>query len=155
MTAVCGVEVVPVATPEEAARNQDVIITATSSREPVLHGDWVADGTHLNIIGSNFLAKTEVDVELFRKATLVTVDSKDQARMEAGDFIAGLREGVLHWATIPDFPHVLVGRYPGRKTPRDITVFKSLGLGIEDIAVAMKLVEKAREAGIGQELPIG
>lgn len=155
MATVCGVEVVPVSRPEQAARDCDIIITATSSREPVLHGEWVAEGAHLNIIGSNFLAKSEVDVDVFRKATLVTVDSKDQARMEAGDFIAGLREGVLNWATIHDFPHVLVGRYPGRRTPKDVTVFKSLGLGIEDIAVGVRLVEQARANGVGRELPIG
>ncbi|MCZ2343479.1 MAG: ornithine cyclodeaminase family protein [Bacteroidales bacterium] len=155
MTTVCGVEVVPVTRPEEAARGCDVIITATSSREPVLLGEWIAEGAHLNIIGSNFLAKSEVDVDVFRKATLVTVDSKDQARMEAGDFIAGLREGVLNWATIYEFPHVLVGRYPGRRTPKDVTVFKSLGLGIEDIAVGVRLVEQARLKGVGHELPIG
>lgn len=152
MATVCQTEVIPVAKPEEAARNQDIIITATTSREPVLFGDWIAPGTHLNIIGSNFLAKTEVDVEVFRRSDLVTVDSKDQARLEAGDFVAALREGVITWAGIIEFPHVFVGRYPGRTSPEQVTVFKSLGLGIEDIAVAVKLVEQARSRGIGREL---
>ena len=155
MTDVCGTEVVPVAQPEDAARNQDVVITATTSREPVLMGEWLADGTHVNLIGSNFTAKAEADVEVFRRAAVVTVDSKDQARMEAGDFIAGLREGVLSWATISEFAHVLVGRYPGRESAADVTVFKSLGLGIEDIAVGVKVVELARQRGVGRDLPIG
>ena len=154
MTAECGTEVIPVATPEEAARDLDIVITATGSREPVLQGAWLAEGSHLNVIGSNFLAKTEVDVEVFRRASLVTVDGKEQARMEAGDFVAALREGVLNWATIYEFPHVLVGRYPGRPSPSAITVFKSLGLGIEDIAVAVRVVELAKQQGLGRELPI-
>mgnify|MGYP005846721773 CR=1 FL=1 len=151
----CQTEVIPVAAPERAAQDCDIVITATTSREPVLRGEWLAPGCHLNLIGSNFLAKTEVDVEVFRKANLVTVDSKDQARLEAGDFVAALREGVLNWATIWDFPHVLVGRYPGRQSSSDITVFKSLGLGIEDVAVGVRILEVARQQAIGQELCIG
>ena len=154
MSGVCGTDVVPVATPEEAARGLDVVITATASREPVLKGAWLADGAHVNLIGSNFLSKAEADVDVFRRGSLVTVDSKDQARREAGDFVAALREGVLNWATIHDFAHVLVGRYPGRPSPEAVTVFKSLGLGIEDVAVAAKVVDLARQRGVGTELPI-
>lgn len=153
MAGVCGTEVVPVATPEEAARGLDIVITATASREPVLKGEWLADGAHVNLIGSNFLTKAEADVEVFRRAALVTVDSKEQARLEAGDFVAGLREGALQWATILDLAHVLVGRYPGRQSPRAITVFKSLGLGVEDVAVAAKVVDLARKQGVGRDLP--
>ena len=149
----CGTEVVPVAAPEEAAKGLDVVITATSSREPVLRGAWVADGAHLNVVGSNFLTKAEVDAEVFRRAALVTVDSREQARTEAGDFTAALRDGILSWSDVVEFAHVLTGRYPGRQSPSDVTVFKSLGLGIEDVAVAAKVVELARHRGIGRELP--
>jgi ornithine cyclodeaminase/alanine dehydrogenase-like protein (mu-crystallin family) len=148
----CGVEVVPAAKSDDAAVGQDIVITATSSREPVLFGAWLADGAHLNLIGSNFLAKTETDVDVFRRATLVTVDSKEQGKLEAGDFVAPMREGVFGWADVLEFAHVLTGRYPGRQSPKDITVFKSLGLGIEDIAVAVKVVEKAQAAGVGKEI---
>lgn len=154
MTRECGTEVVPVTTPEEAAEGLDVIITATSSREPVLRGAWVTNGTHLNLIGSNFLAKAEVDADVFRRAAIVTADSKEQARLEAGDFTAALRDGVLQWSNVTEFAHVLTGRYPGRQSPTDVTVFKSLGLGIEDIAVAVKVVELARQRGVGREFPL-
>jgi ornithine cyclodeaminase/alanine dehydrogenase-like protein (mu-crystallin family) len=154
MASECGTEVVPVAAPEEAAQGRDIVITATTSREPVLRGEWLAEGTHVNLIGSNFLAKTEADVEVFRRAAVVTVDSKEQAKLEAGDFVAALREGVLHWANIHDLSQILIGRYPGRQSPGDITVFKSLGLGVEDIAVAARLVELARQQGVGRELGI-
>jgi ornithine cyclodeaminase/alanine dehydrogenase-like protein (mu-crystallin family) len=154
MAAVCNTEVVPVATPEEAAKGLDIVITATSSRDPVLFGAWVADGAHLNVIGSNFLAKAEVDAEVFRRAALVTVDGKDQAKLEAGDFVAALREGALTWASVFEFAHVLTNRYPGRRSPADVTVFKSLGLGVEDIAVAVKVVELARQQGVGRDLGV-
>lgn len=150
----CGTDVVPVASAGEAVRGKDVVITATNSRTPVLSGAWLAEGAHVNLIGSNFLGKTEADVEVFRKARLVTVDSKEQARLEAGDFVEALKGNVLIWADVYEFAHVLVGRYPGRESPRDITVFKSLGLGVEDVAVAERVLELARENGVGRELPI-
>jgi alanine dehydrogenase len=151
----CQTQVIAVASPAEAAINCDIVITATTSREPVLHGEWLSPGCHLNLIGSNFLAKAEADIEVFRKANLVTIDSKDQGRLEAGDFVAALREGVLNWATIWEFPHVLVGRYPGRQSSSDITVFKSLGLGIEDVALGVRIVELARQQSVGQEISLG
>ena len=147
-----GVEVVPVASPEDAARGHDILVTATSAREPVLRGEWVSAGQHLNLIGSNYLAKSESDVEVFRKATLVTVDSKDQAKLEAGDFVAALDAGVLRWADVQELAPLLVGRYPGRETAQDVTVFKSLGLGIEDIALAAHVVELARQRRLGKEI---
>jgi ornithine cyclodeaminase/alanine dehydrogenase-like protein (mu-crystallin family) len=147
-----GVEVVPVASAEEAARGQDIVITATAAREPVLLGEWVAEGAHLNLVGSNFLAKAEADVEVFRRASTVTVDSKEQAKLEAGDFVASLNAGVLNWSDVYDLAPVLVGKYPGRESPQAITVFKSLGLGIEDVAVAVRLVALARQQGVGREI---
>jgi ornithine cyclodeaminase/alanine dehydrogenase-like protein (mu-crystallin family) len=147
-----GVEVVPVDTPEEAAKGHDIVVTATTAREPVLHGAWLAEGAHVNLIGSNFLTKTEADVDVFRRATCVTVDSKEQARLEAGDFVAALHQGVLQWAEVYDLAPVLLGRYPGRESPQDITVFKSLGLGVEDIAVAARVVELARRQGVGRDI---
>lgn len=152
LAAETGVEVVPVESPEEAAKGQDVVITATASREPVLRGEWLAEGAHVNLIGSNFHTKAEADVEVFRRAAIVTVDSKDQARLEAGDFVAALNSGVLQWADVLNFAPMLVGKYPGRGSPADITVFKSLGLGIEDIAVAVRVLKLAREQGVGREI---
>ena len=150
VTAETGVEVVAVEKPEEAARGRDIVITATNAREPVLRGDWVSEGQHLNLIGSNFLAKAEADVEVFRKANRVIVDSKEQARLEAGDFVAALDAGVLRWANVQDLAPSLVGRAAGRGSPRDVTVFKSLGLGIEDIALAARVVELAKQQGLGR-----
>ncbi|MCU0704582.1 MAG: ornithine cyclodeaminase family protein [Fimbriiglobus sp.] len=151
MSSVCGTEVTPAASPEQAG-GQEVVITATSSREPVLFGQWLSAGAHVNLIGSNFPSKAEADVEVFRRATLVSADSKEQARTEAGDFLPAIDAGALHLSDVKDLAPLLVGRYPGRQSATDITVFKSLGLGLEDVAVAARVVALARQHGVGKHL---
>jgi ornithine cyclodeaminase/alanine dehydrogenase-like protein (mu-crystallin family) len=147
-----GVEVVPVEKPQEAAKGLDIVITATTAREPVLLGEWVGPGQHLNLIGSNFRTKTETDVEVFRRARVIVVDSKEQAKLEAGDFDEPIRAGVFQWSDVIELAPLSVGRYPGRESPDDVTIFKSLGLGIEDIALAVKIVDLAKQQGLGKEL---
>jgi ornithine cyclodeaminase/alanine dehydrogenase-like protein (mu-crystallin family) len=152
MAPVVGCDVQPVPRPELAAQDKDIVITATSSREPVLHGEWLSEGTHLNVVGSNFLGKAEVDAVAVRRCETIVVDSKDQARLEAGDFVQALEDGSIHWADVHDLGQVIVGRYTGRAHPQDVTMFKSLGIGLEDVAVAARVVEKALAAGVGRML---
>jgi ornithine cyclodeaminase/alanine dehydrogenase-like protein (mu-crystallin family) len=146
----CQCEVTPVPRPELAAEDKDIVITATSSREPVLSGHWIAEGTHLNVIGSNYLAKAEVDAVAVRRCESIVVDSKDQARMEAGDFVQALEEGAIHWADVHELGQVIVGRYTGRARPQDVTMFKSLGIALEDVAVAARVHARAQEVGAGR-----
>jgi ornithine cyclodeaminase/alanine dehydrogenase len=150
MSDLCQTEIVPVPRPELAAEDKDIVITATSSREPVLSGPWIAEGTHLNVVGSNFLGKTEVDAATLRLCDTIIVDSKDQARIEAGDFVQALDDGSIHWSDIHELGQVIVGRYTGRAHPPDVTLFKSLGIAIEDIAVAGRVFTAAKEAGLGK-----
>ena len=150
MTSVCRTEVEPVPRPEMAAEDKDIIITATSSREPVLNGHWISEGTHLNVIGSNFLGKAEIDAVAVRRCESIVVDSKDQARLEAGDFVQALEDGSIHWSDIHELGQVIVGRYTGRAHPQDVTLFKSLGVAIEDVAVAGRVYAKAQEANVGR-----
>jgi ornithine cyclodeaminase/alanine dehydrogenase-like protein (mu-crystallin family) len=152
MSALCQTEVVPVARPEMAAEDKDVVITATTSREPVLNGHWIAEGTHINAVGSNFLGRAEMDAVAVRRCETIVVDSKDQARLEAGDFVQPLEDGSIHWADVHELGQVIVGRYTGRKHPQDVTLFKSLGIAIEDVAVAAVVYEKALAAGVGRTL---
>jgi alanine dehydrogenase len=152
MSQVCQCEVQPVPRPEMAAEDKDIVITATSSREPVLNGNWISEGTHLNVIGSNFLGKAEVDAVCVRRCASIIVDSKDQARAEAGDFVQPLEDGSIHWADIHELGQVIVGRYTGRAHPEDVTMFKSLGIAIEDVAVAARVYQKAHEVGVGRVL---
>jgi len=152
MSTACGTEVVPVDRPEAAAEGLDIVITATSSREPVLRGGWVAEGAHLNIVGSNFLGKAEIDVETVRRAGLIVVDSREQAKIESGDLLPAVEQGVLHWSSLIDLGQVLVGAVRGRQDAREITLFKSHGIGIEDIAVAARVYARAKEQGVGRTL---
>jgi ornithine cyclodeaminase/alanine dehydrogenase len=146
----CKTEVVPVPRPEMAAEKKDIIITATTSREPVLTGHWIAEGTHINAIGSNFLSKVEIDSVTVRRCAVIAVDSKDQARLEAGDFQQPLEDGSLRWADVRELGQIIVGRYPGRKHPQDVTLFKSLGIAIEDVAVAGRVYARAQAEGVGR-----
>lgn len=150
MSEKCQCDVEPVNRPELAAQHKDIVITATASREPVLNGQWLDEGTHLNVIGSNFLAKAEIDAATLRRCKTIIVDSKDQARLEAGDFVQALEEGVLRWADIHELGQVIVGRYAGRAHPQDITLFKSLGIALEDVALAAKIVARARDKNVGR-----
>jgi alanine dehydrogenase len=152
MSDACRTEVVPVSRPEQAVEDKDIVITATTSREPVLNGQWIAEGTHINAIGSNFLGKAELDTVAVRRSKTVVVDSKDQARIEAGDFAQALEDGSLQWSNVYELGQVIVGRYPGRAHPQDITLFKSLGIAIEDVAVAGKVYEKALANGVGRKV---
>lgn len=146
----CKCEIEPVRRPEMAAEDMDIIITATNSREPVLHGTWIAEGTHLNVIGSNHIKKAEIDSVVLRQCDSIVVDSKEQARMESGDFVSALEEGTLQWAEVHELGQIIVGRYTGRAHPQDITLFKSLGIALEDVAVAAKVYERAKDLKRGQ-----
>jgi alanine dehydrogenase len=150
MSKLCTTEVEPVPRPEMAAEDRDIVITATSSREPILRGEWLSEGTHINAIGSNFLGKAELDATAVRRCNSIVVDSKEQARMEAGDFVQPLEEGSIHWANIHELGQVIIGRYTGRADPADVTLFKSLGIAIEDVAVAARVYARAKEAGVGR-----
>jgi alanine dehydrogenase len=150
MSLVCQTEVLPVSHPELASREMDIIVTATTSREPVLHASWIDQGTHINAIGSNFLSKTEVDPETIQRCNLIVVDSRDQARIEAGEFVQALDAGILRWSDVRELGSVIVGRYHARAHPQDITLFKSLGIAIEDVAVAGRVYARAVEANAGQ-----
>jgi ornithine cyclodeaminase/alanine dehydrogenase-like protein (mu-crystallin family) len=148
----CDVEVVPVDRPELAARGQHIVITATSATEPVLRGEWIDDGTHLNVIGSNFLTKSEIDVAAVRRANRVIVDSKEQARLEAGELARAVEAGALHWADVVELGAVIVGQAAGRGAAADVTLFKSVGLAIEDVVTAGRVYEAAQEQGVGRAI---
>jgi ornithine cyclodeaminase/alanine dehydrogenase-like protein (mu-crystallin family) len=150
MSRECGTEVVPVDRPELAARGQSIIITATTATEPVLHGEWIEDGTHLNVIGSNYLGKAEIDVAAVRRADRVIVDSKEQAKIEAGDLVPAIEVGALNWADVVELGALLVGKAPGRTGPAEVTMFKSGGLAIEDVVTAAQVYEAAKAQAVGR-----
>jgi ornithine cyclodeaminase/alanine dehydrogenase-like protein (mu-crystallin family) len=154
MSTLLRCDVVPVDSPEEAARNCSIIVTATTAREPVLKGEWVEPGTHINAAGSNFLSKAEIDVEAIRRASVIAVDSIEQSRLEAGDLMPAIERGVISWESVTELGRILAGREPGRVSDDDITIFKSNGIALEDISTALRVYNLARERGLGQKIEL-
>jgi len=152
MTSLLRVEVTPAESPEETARGRSIIITATSAREPVLKGEWIEPGTHLNIAGSNFLSKSEVDVETIRRASVIAVDSIEQSKIEAGDLMPAIERGVISWESVTELGRIVAGCDRGRTSDDDITLFKSNGIALEDISTALRVYHLARERGVGEEI---
>lgn len=154
MTAQLGVEVSPVETPEEAARHHDIVITITSGREPVLKGEWLEKGAHVNIAGSNFLTKAEIDVETVRRSSVIAVDATDTAKVEAGDLLPSIERGLINWESLIELGRIVAGQCKGRTSDDDITLFKSHGVAIEDISTALRVYDLAKERGIGETIAL-
>ncbi|HEY3137289.1 MAG TPA: ornithine cyclodeaminase family protein [Blastocatellia bacterium] len=152
MTSLLRVEISATQSPEEAVRDQPIIVTATSAREPVLKGEWIEPGTHLNVAGSNFLSKAEVDVETIRRANVIAVDSIEQSKLEAGDLLPAIDRGVISWESVTELGRIVAGRDVGRTSDDDITIFKSNGIALEDISTALRVYNLARERGVGEEI---
>ena len=137
-------------TAEETVRDAAVVCTCTSAREPIVRREWLAAGAHVNAIGSSIPSVRELDSETVAAATFF-VDRRESAVNEAGDLLlAGFGEERI----AAELGEVLTGAHPGRSTADELTVFKSLGLGVEDLAAAELVVNKARERGLGTEVEL-
>ena len=154
MTERLGITVKPAASSEEAVRGADIVITSTTSKTPVLEGRWIAPGTHINAIGANFAEKREIDTEAVRRCAVIAADSVEQAKVESGDLIQGFAGEESRWAEVREFADIVVGKVPGRTSRDQVTLFKSNGVAIEDIVVAGRIYEMARERGMGREIPM-
>jgi alanine dehydrogenase len=154
MTESLGISIRPVSAPEEAVREADIVVTATTSKEPVFKGAWLAKGTHINAIGANFLSKQEIDVETVGKASCVVVDSCEQATLESGDLARAAEAETFYWEDARELGLVVVGEFPGREDASEITLFESQGIALEDVALAAKIYESALKAGKGERLPL-
>jgi ornithine cyclodeaminase/alanine dehydrogenase-like protein (mu-crystallin family) len=140
---------------ESAVRGADVVVTATNSREPVLNREWLAAGAHVNAVGASAPTSRELDTATVAACSLFA-DSRESVLNEAGEFQLALREGAVEG---PDhiraeLGEVVAGIHPGRMGPEEVTVFRSLGLAIEDMAAAELAVENARSRGAGTEVEL-
>jgi len=153
MSAKLGIDVRPVDRPQEAAEELPIVVTATTSREPVFDGCWLAEGTLVCAVGSNWLNKAEVDSHVIRRADNIVCDSVKACQHEAGDFVAALEKGIFDWSRAVELSDVVAGKATGRNTRDSITLFKSVGLAVEDVAVGQRLVTLAKAQGVGQPLP--
>jgi alanine dehydrogenase len=134
------------------AGGQDVVVTATTSRDPVLRGEWLADGALVCAIGANDRRSRELDNVVLERAGFVCCDSVEQARLESGDLIEPVEQGILDWLEVHELGDVVAGELQGRQSADDVVVFKSNGLAAWDVAIAALALERAREQGVGREL---
>jgi ornithine cyclodeaminase len=150
-----GIAIEPVESADAAVRGADIICTVTSSQEPVVRGDWISPGAHINAVGSSVPFARELDAEAVRRSRFF-VDRRESALNEAGDFlIAKAEDAVGDDHIVAELGEVVIGRSAGRRSAEEITLFKSLGLALEDVASARHIYEKARATGSGRFLPFG
>jgi alanine dehydrogenase len=153
MTESVGIGIYPASTPEEAAKEMDIIVTATTSKEPVFNGEWLSKGTHINAIGGNFVSRQEIDVDTVGKSACVVVDSREQAILESGDLARAAEAEAFYWEDAQELGLVVVGEFPGREEAGEITLFESQGIALEDVALAAAIYEQALKTGKGERLP--
>jgi ornithine cyclodeaminase len=142
----------PVASVESAVRDADIIVTASTAEEPILKRSWISSGTHLNVVGSSIPTTREVDSETVAASSLF-VDRRESTLNEGGEYLFALREGKIGPEHIRgEIGELLIGACSGRASADEITMFKSLGLAIEDLASARFLYEKAQRLGAGSRV---
>lgn len=130
----------------------DIVVTATTSRDPVLRGEWLKPGTLVCAIGANRIQARELDNKVVTRAAFICCDSREQAAIEAGDLAEPVEQGVLDWLEVHELSDVVSGAVSGRQCDGDIVLFKSLGIAAEDLAVAKLVLDRAIERGIGTQL---
>jgi len=130
----------------------DVVVTVTTSRDPVLRGEWLRPGALICAVGANEARRRELDNVVLERAAFVCCDSQEQARLESGDLIEPVAAGVLDWLEVHELQEVVGGEVEGRQTPDDIVVFKSNGLAAWDVAIGAAAIEKARERRVGRDV---
>ena len=147
-------EVVAVGSSREAVEDSDVVVCLTTTKEPVLDGNWLRDGALLVSAGPVTLEAREVDETSIRRSVRIVVDSLEQAPHEAGDLVAAVSKGVISWDQVVEFRQVVAGLVPGRRSPSEIIYVKHFGIGVVDIAAAKLAYDLARERGVGLEIAV-
>jgi ornithine cyclodeaminase/alanine dehydrogenase-like protein (mu-crystallin family) len=138
----------------DAVAGADIICTLTKAREPILLGDWISRGAHLNVVGSSIAAAAEIDTAAVVQSRFF-VDCRNSTVNEAGEYLRALRCGAISAAHIAaEIGEVANGTHPGRSSPDEVTLYKSLGVAPQDLASAHYVLEKARAAGIGQRIEL-
>jgi ornithine cyclodeaminase len=150
-----GIKIEPAGSAREAVTDAAIICTTTSAHDPVLMGDWIAPGTHINAAGSSVPHTRELDTAAVVKSRLF-VDRRESTVNEAGDFLFPKDEGAIGEDHIlGEIGDILLGKMKGRESPEEITLFKSLGLAVEDLAAAEYVYRQAREEGVGTAVELG
>ena len=152
MSETLGIPVTACDSPEAVAAEADILVTVTNSREPVLKGEWLHAGQHINAAGSNNLRRLEIDADAVTRSSFIATDSLEQAKIECGDLAAVVGSGGITWDDVHELADIVAGSTTGRQGDDDITLFESQGLAIEDVAAAKHVYETGREQGRGKTL---
>ena len=148
-----GIEISAVDSAEECVEDADVVAVITSATSPVLKGDWLPEGAHVNAAGVNHWLRRELDGRAVARASVIVADDAEQARLECADLIHPVERGELTWQRVRELWEVVSGAVPGRTSPNDITLFESQGIALEDIAAGFHVYRLAKERGVGTEVP--
>ncbi len=147
-------EIVGVADPRAAVEGADIVTTMTSASQPVFEGAWLAPGTHVNAAGGNHIKRREIDGETVRRAHRIAVDSLEQAKLECGDLVMAVEEGITAWENVVEFADIVAENVPGRESPDEITLFESQGISIWDTVTAAYVYKLAQARGAGQQISL-
>ena len=149
-----GIEVRPAPSAEACVAEAGVVVTITKSAEPVCRADWLAKGAHVNVAGANSGDRREVDADTVLRAAVKATDQVEQAKVEAGEFRELSAAGKLAWSDIRELGELVTGKAKGRTSPSDLTLFKSLGIALEDMAFGELVYQRALAAGVGKPMPV-
>lgn len=155
MAKATGVNVRPAQSREETVNGSDIILTITRSSEPLFDGHWLEPGQCVVAVGSNALDRREIDTQTVRRADLIVADSVQVAQHESGDLLSAYENGLIYWENLASLGQVLTGLRPGRTRDDQIILFESHGMALQDIYAGARILELARNRGMGQDLPIG
>lgn len=155
MSKATGVEVRPAESAEAAVRGSHIVNVITKSSEPVLKGEWLEPGQHVNAAGSNALTRREIDDATVKKCDVITVDGRGTARNECGDLLSAVEKGWLRWDHLTEIGEVIAKKATGRTSAKQITLYESHGMGAQDLWIGAKAVALSRERGVGTDLPVG
>ena len=148
------VAVEPATSAEEAVKDAEIVITATSATKVVLEGMQLAPGMHVNAMGANWPQKRELDSAAVGRASKIVTDSIEQAKMEAGDLIQAFGDDTARWDSVHELGNIIAGKTTGRTSTGEITLFKSIGIATWDLATAVRVYEMATQRGIGKTIPL-
>jgi alanine dehydrogenase len=144
-----GLNLTPVSTPQAAVQGAEIVITITTSVDPVFDGNDLTPGTHINAAGSNSAIRAELDATAIRRANAIFVDDLEQAHIESGDLIRAYEHNALNWGAVRPLADVVAGQCNGRTRPGDITLFESHGIALWDLALAADVYEHAQTHNLG------
>jgi ornithine cyclodeaminase/alanine dehydrogenase-like protein (mu-crystallin family) len=150
-----GIEVLPTDSAESAVRGADIVNVITRSKSPVLLGEWLEPGQHVNAAGSNALDRQEVDGRAVERCDVIAIDARATAKNECGDLAPLVELKRLHWDELVEIGDVIAGKAIGRTDDCQISLFESHGMGLQDLYVAAEVLKLARERKIGIDLPMG